>query len=238
MRKPVAVIVGGSSGIGLATARRLAADARVHVVGRSKARLDSTCGDNGGLIPHQADAGDRAQMEAVLDAVAQVDWLVITVSGGEGAGLITELDLGAVRRAFEAKFWPYLTTVQAAVPHLAVTGSLTLIGAVTARTGMAGTAGLAAVNGAVEALVKPLAVELAPIRVNGVSPGFVDTPWWDGLPTEARNQYFERAAEALPARHIATADEVAQAVVLAATNPNLTGTVIEVDAGARLVTVA
>jgi NAD(P)-dependent dehydrogenase (short-subunit alcohol dehydrogenase family) len=100
---------------------------------------------------------------------------------------------------------------------------------------MSGIAGLAAINGAVEALVKPLATELAPIRVNGVSPGFVDTPWWSGLPEEARQAYFAQAAAVLPVRRVATADDIADAVVLAATNPNLTGTVIETDGGARLV---
>ena len=105
------------------------------------------------------------------------------------------------------------------------------------RAAVPGTAGIAAINAAVEALVKPLAAELAPIRVNGVSPGFVDTPWWSGMPEEARRAYFVQAAQALPVRRIATADDIAQAVVLAATNPNMTGTVIEADGGARLVSI-
>src|SRR5580658_4763866 len=95
-----------------------------------------------------------------------------------------------LRRAFDAKFWGHITTIQAVLPHLAPAGSITLLGAVTARAGMPGTAGIAAINGAVEALVKPLAAELAPIRVNGVSPGLVDTPWWNGLPDDARQAYF------------------------------------------------
>jgi len=140
-----------------------------------------------------------------------------------------------LRRAFDAKFWGQITTIQAALPHLAATGSITLLGAITARTGMPGTAGIAAINGAVEALVKPLAAELAPIRVNGVSPGLVDTPWWSGLPDDARQTYFAQAAQALPTRRIATADDIAEVVVLAATNANTTGTILETDGGARLV---
>ena len=69
-------------------------------------------------------------------------------------------------------------------------------------------------------MVKSLTAELGPIRVNGVSPGLVDTPWWDGLPEDARRSYFTRAVQQLPARRIATADDIADAVVLAATNPN------------------
>ena len=95
-----------------------------------------------------------------------------------------------------------------ALPYLAPGGSITLLGAITARAAMPGTAGIAAINGAVEALVKPLAAELGPIRVNGVSPGLVDTPWRDGLPEDARRSYFTQAAQQLPARRIATAESV------------------------------
>jgi NAD(P)-dependent dehydrogenase (short-subunit alcohol dehydrogenase family) len=233
-----ALVVGGTSGIGLATARRLdALGARVHVVGRGKRRLDQIAGTDPTLTGHRADGGDRAEIGAVVAAIGRIDWLVISLSGTEGPGAIADLDLDMLRRAFDAKFWGHLTTIQAALPHLAPTGSITLLGAITARTAMPGTAGIAAVNAAVEALIKPLAAELAPIRVNGVSPGFVDTPWWSGVPEDARRAYFAQAAAALPVRRIATADDIAEVTVLAATNPNLTGTVIEADGGARLVSI-
>ena len=115
---------------------------------------------------------------ALAEEIGTIDWLIITLSGSEGPGPIADLDLGMLRRAFDAKFWGHITTLQAALPHLAPTGSITMLGAITARSAMPGTVGIAAINGAVEALVKPLAAELAPIRVNGVSPGLVDTPWW------------------------------------------------------------
>lgn len=78
-------------------------------------------------------------------------------------------------------------------------------------------------------------MELAPIRVNGVSPGLVDTPWWRRLPDDARHPYFAQTAQALPARHIATADDIVDVVAVAVTNANLTGTIVETDGGARLV---
>ena len=236
MSDRIALVVGGTSGIGLATARRLdALGATVHIAGRSKERLDDVVASDPALHGHQADGRLAPEISALAEAIGPIDWLIITLSGSEGPGPFADLDLGMLRRAFDAKFWGHVTTLQAALPHLAPDGSVTLLGAITAHASMPGTAGIAAINGAVEALVKPLAAELAPIRVNGVSPGFVDTPWWSGLPDQARQAYFAQAARALPTRRIATADDVADAVVLAATNPNLTGTVIETDGGARLV---
>ena len=231
-----ALVVGGTSGIGLATARLLLArGATVHVVGRDKERLDALA--ESGLIGHRADGGNREEIAAVAEGIGRIDALIVTLSGSEGVGAFADLDLGMLRRAFEAKFWAHLTTIQAVLPWLGEAGSITLLSAITARTGMPGTAGIAALNGAVEALVKPLAVELAPIRVNAVSPGVVDTPWWAGMPADARDTYFAQVERALPARHIATAEDVAELVAVAATNPNITGTVFETDGGVRLVSI-
>lgn len=239
MSDRTALVVGGTSGIGLATARLLRdSGAAVHIAGRGKERLDKIAASDPELAGHQADGGNRDEIAAVASAIGTIDWLIITLSGSDGPGPIASLDLGMLRRAFDAKFWGHITTIQAVLPHLAPSGSITLLGAITTRAGMPGTAGIAAINGAVEALVKPLAVELAPIRVNGVSPGLVDTPWWKGLPEDARAAYFAQAAQALPAGRIATAEDIAEIVALAATNPNLTGTIIEADGGARLVSMS
>lgn len=231
-----ALIVGGTSGIGLATARRLLGlGAAVHVAGRSKERISAVTATDPRLHGHQADGGSAEQIAALAETIGRIDWLIITLGGSDGVGPLAGLDLETLRRAFDAKFWGHVTTIQAALPRLAPEGSITLLGAISARAAMPGTAGLAAVNGAVEALVRPLAAELAPIRVNGVSPGFVDTPWWDVMPEEQRRAYFAQAAGQLPTRRVATAEDVADAVVLAATNRNLTGSIIETDGGARLV---
>lgn len=238
MSERTALVVGGTSGIGLATARQLsAAGARVHVAARGKERLDELAVTDPALTGHQADGGDQAQMAGLAEVIGTIDWLIITLASSEGIGPIADLDLTMLRRAFEATFWPFLTTIQAVLPNLSPDGSITLTGAISAHAALPGTAGIAAVNAAVEALVRPLAAELAPIRVTGVSPGFVDTPWWSGMPEDARRAYFAQVAEVLPSRRIATAEDVAATVVLAATNPNLTGTVIQTDGGARLVSI-
>ncbi len=236
MSQRTALVVGGTSGIGLATARLLqTGGATVHIASRDKERLDALAVTDTELVGHRADAGNPDEMKALAEATGGIDWLALAAGGSEGPGPVADLDLTMLRRAFEDKFWPHITTIQAVLPHLTRDGSITLLSAITARTGMPGTAGLAALNGAVEALVKPLATELAPIRVNAVSPGLVDTPWWNGLPEDAKREYFARTAAALPVRHIASAQEIAEVVALAAANANLTGTVIETDGGARLV---
>lgn len=236
MSDRTALVVGGTSGIGLATARQLRdRGTTVHIVGRSQQRVDALADSDPELHGHRADGGDRGQITALADAIGQIDWLVVALSGGKGAGTIAELDLDVLRRAFDAKFWAHLTTITAALPRLAPTGSITIVSAASARSSLPGTAGLAAINGALEALVKPLAVELAPIRVNAVSPGITDTPWWNGQSEDDRAAYFAQAAKSLPTKRVATAEDVAEAVVLAATNANITGTVIESDGGGRLV---
>ena len=106
MSDHTALVVGGTSGIGLATARRLhALGAAVHIVGRSKERLDEVAVTDPALIGHRADGGDRDEITAVAEAIGGIDWLIITLSGSEGVGPIADLDLGMLRRAFDAKFW-------------------------------------------------------------------------------------------------------------------------------------
>ncbi|GAA3452000.1 hypothetical protein GCM10018962_38330 [Dactylosporangium matsuzakiense] len=103
-----------------------------------------------------------------------------------------------------------------------------------AQAALPGTSGLAALNGALEAMVGPLAVELAPVRVNAVSPGVIHTPWWDGVSAADRDALFKSYAAALPAGRIGRAEEVADAIVALATNGYITGTVLPVAGGVQL----
>ncbi|GIF68405.1 short-chain dehydrogenase [Asanoa ishikariensis] len=238
MSERTALVVGGTSGIGLAAARMLRQrGATVHIGGRGSERLAAVAGTDPELIGHRLDAGDPAAVRAVVAEIGVVDWLVVTVGGFGGPGPIADLDLAVLREEFDAKFWAQLGTIQSALPHLAPDGSITLLSAITARGAIPGSAGVAAINGAIEALVRPLAVELGPIRVNAVAPGAVDSPWWTGagMSDEVRRGYFDQVTRALPTRRVATVEDIAEALVLVATNPNLTGTVIEADGGMHLV---
>jgi NAD(P)-dependent dehydrogenase (short-subunit alcohol dehydrogenase family) len=232
------VVIGASAGIGEATARTFAErGAAVIIIGRSKERLDQAARRIG--LPVQlaeVDATDRAALDAFFATTGTVDHLVLAASpGAVGVGPIAGLDEAALRQAFDGKFFAHVKAIQAALPRLRTDGSVTIISAVSARMAFAGTAGLAAANGALESIVGPLAVELAPIRVNAVSPGVIDTPWWDGMPEDQRQAYFDATAAVTPVRRVGRPEDVADAVVYLAGAGFVSGTVLECTGGAHLV---
>jgi NAD(P)-dependent dehydrogenase (short-subunit alcohol dehydrogenase family) len=231
-----AIVIGGSSGVGLASVRRLAARGlRVIAAGRDAAKLDKALADISGDVTGRAvDAADREALDAFFAGIGRFDHLVNTLSGGEGAGAFAGLDLAALRRGFEAKLWPHLEALQAALPHLAPGGSVTLVTAISARIANPGTSGLAGINGALESMIGALARELAPSRVNAVSPGVIDTPWWNDKPAEFKKGVFESQAATLPAGRVGKPDDVARIIDMLTANGFVTGTVIPCDGGLHL----
>ncbi|MGW6054245.1 SDR family oxidoreductase [Streptomyces sp. NPDC055189] len=233
-----AVVMGGSSGIGEATAALFAHSGNeVTITGRDAAKLDEAAARIGGKTStYRMDATDQADIDAFFAATAPIDHLVIAVSGAAGSGPFAELDLAELAHGFDAKFWPQLRILQAALGHLTETASVTLITAASARAAFPGTAGLAAINGALESMIPPLAVELAPRRINAVSPGVIDTPWWNRVPAEQREELFAGLAATTPVGRVGTPEEVAQAINSLATNGFLTGVVLDCTGGANLAT--
>ncbi|MGF6881418.1 NAD(P)-dependent dehydrogenase (short-subunit alcohol dehydrogenase family) [Nocardia sp. GAS34] len=232
------VVMGGSSGIGEATAALFAAGgAEVVVTGRGQDKLDAAVARIGGKTTgHRLDAASKADIEAFFAQSGAIDHLVIAVSGAAGSGPFAELDLDDLAAGFAAKFWPQVRILQAALPHLTAHGSVTLITAGSSRAAFPGTAGLAAINGALDAMVRPLAVELAPLRINAVSPGVIDTPWWDRIPEDQRRTLFEGIVATTPAGRVGRPEDVAAAIVSLATNGFITGVVLDVQGGATLAT--
>jgi len=235
------VVIGGSAGIGEATARDFAAQgAAVVITGRSKDRLDQAARRIGHPVEvAELDATDRGALDAFFATTGTIDHLILTASpGAAGAGPFASLDEAALRQAFDGKFFAQVKAIQAALPRLRADGSVTIVSAASARAAFPGTAGLAAVNGALETMVAPLAVELAPLRVNAVSPGFIDTHWWHIMPEEQRREYFGAVAAVTPVRRIGRAQDVAEAIVYLAGASFVTGTVLECTGGSNLTAAA
>jgi len=245
------VIIGASAGIGEATARAFAArGAAVIITGRSKERLEAAVRRIGHpVLTAEVDATSREALDAFFDTTGldttgfdttgTVDHLVLCASpGAVGAGPISGLDEAALRQAFDGKFFAHVKALQAALPKLRPDGSVTMVTAASARAAFPGTAGIAAVNGALETIVAPLAVELAPLRVNAVSPGVIDTHWWNALPEDQRRAYFGSVAAVSPVRRVGRPDDVAEAIVYLAGAGFVTGTVLACDGGSSLAAAA
>lgn len=229
------LIIGGSSGIGLGVARAaLAAGAAVTIVGRTRDKLAAARAElDGKPDTVQADAGDVAAVQGLVRELGELDHLVTTAAELAFAPF-AKLGPEQVERGLRSKIWAPFFAAQAAAERMRRGGSITFFSGAAAYRPGPGTVLVATVNAALEGLAKALAVELAPIRVNVVSPGVVDTPVWAGMPADQRKGMFDQVAARLPARRIGTVDDLAAAVMYAATNGFVTGTVLHVDGGARL----
>lgn len=230
------LIIGGGAGMGLATARRLAsADAEVFIAGRSAATLDAVRATLPGRVATVAlDFTDPAALAAAAHQLGRLDHLVLAASSDAAWGPFAHTPADTLRRALEGKLIGYWQSLQAMLPILRRDGSVVMLTGAASRTALPGTAGLAAVNGAITQMAQTLARELAPLRVNVVSPGLVDTPAYDGMPAEARRAMFEAAAGSLPVGRTGQADDIAAAIELLLDNGFATGALLDVDGGARM----
>lgn len=230
------VIVGGSSGIGLATARRLLdAGHGVTITGRDLDRLrhaSQSLGERAAIAV--MDAADPERVRTAFAGIGGFDHLVLALGSTRGTGPFASVEIAEVRTGFEEKVFPHFLTAQAALPHLASAGSITFVAAVTAHVAMPGTAGIGAANAAVAALVPTLAAELRPLRVNAVSPGIIDTPWWDFLAEDVKASLFADYAAKTPVGRVGRADDIAEVIAFLIANDFMTGEVIVCDGGLRL----
>jgi NAD(P)-dependent dehydrogenase (short-subunit alcohol dehydrogenase family) len=229
-------IAGGSSGIGLATARRLLAGGyRVTIAGRDRQRLQTAQAVLDGKASAQTmDAADAASVRQAYAAAGAFDHLVLALSSRKGFGAFASIDPVEVRQGFDEKFMPHFACAQAALPQLRKDGSITFVSAVSAQGAMPGTAGISAANAAVAALVPVLAVELKPLRVNGVLPGVIDTPWWDFLDAGQKAPAFADFASRTPVGRVGQPDDVAQAIIFLIDCGFVSGHNLLCDGGLRL----
>lgn len=225
------VVFGGSSGIGLAIARAcLARGAAVTLASRTPGKLAAAAealaaGDR--LATRAVDIADEAAVARVL-AARRVDHVVISTVDPCYAP-VRELAMVRARALFDAKLFGALHVAKHV--QLPATGSLTVVSGIAAERPMPGGAAVAAVNGALNALVRALAGELAPARVNALSPGWVDTPAWDAIADKARR--FADRARSLPVGRTGTPDDMAAAALFLIESGFTTGEVLHVDGGHR-----
>ncbi len=166
--------------------------------------------------------------------IGTLDHLVTTAASGV-TGSFLELDSAAAREVFESKFWGQYLAARYGAPRIEPGGSITMFAGVASEKPLPGLVAYAAVNGAIEGLCRTLALELAPVRVNVVSPGIVMTPAYAGMSEEERHALFATLAGQLPVRRVGQPGDVAQTVLYLLRNGYTTGTVICVDGGHRLI---
>lgn len=226
------IIAGGTSGIGLATAKLLAEKgASVIVTGRSEDKLTKARATAPGITAISLDSTDSTALKEFFAQTGHFHHLILTLSSAKGGGPFATMDLAELRAGFEGKFWPHLQTIQAALPYIQKNGSITIISAASATAILPGTSGLAAINGALEVMVPILAKELKPLRINAVSPGVIDTEWWNFLNSEDRKVTFDNYAQGIAVGRIGNPQDVSNLIETVVNNSYINGTILNVNGG-------
>jgi NAD(P)-dependent dehydrogenase (short-subunit alcohol dehydrogenase family) len=232
------VVLGGSRGIGFAVAEQAAvAGANVIIVAsQAKGVADAVERLPKGTIGRAVDLRSADGVRELFAELGDIDHLVYTAGEPIPFGpRLVDLDLVAARDYFELRYWSVLNTVQAARPHLRSGGSIVLTSGTSARHPPAGFAIGASICGAIESLTRALAVELAPLRVNVVVPGMVDTELWSGVPSEAREDMFRHVGGKLPVGRVGRPADIAEAYIAFLRGAYTTGQSVVVDGGSVLV---
>ncbi|MER0242905.1 SDR family oxidoreductase [Streptomyces sp. HSW2009] len=229
------VILGGGSGFGRAVARRsVAAGAHVVLGGRTAERLAAVAEELGERVSWRTvDTTDQASLADFFAPLERIDHL-FTPAASYQTGPMLELDDEAAESPFTSKFWGQYYAVKHAAPRLSADGSVVLVSGAASVRPFGAAPAYVACNAAIEGLGRGLAAELAPVRVNVVSPGAIDGDLWGRRPAEVREDGFARYSEATVLRRIGTEDEVADAVLFLFGNGNMTGSTLYPDGGYAL----
>jgi NAD(P)-dependent dehydrogenase (short-subunit alcohol dehydrogenase family) len=223
------VVVGGSSGIGLAAAELARHEgAEVTIASRNAERLKAAA-EKLGVKAIAADVTSDDSVAALFRACGPVDHVVVTAAQLR-SGPFKIVSMDDVRSTMESKFWGAWRVARFA--EIRAGGSLTLVSGFLSIRPRPNSAIVGAANGAIESLARSLALELAPVRVNAVSPGIIDTPIRAAMPEAARLDMLAKTAAALPVGRVGTGDDVARQILAFMTIGFMTGSVVYLDGGA------
>lgn len=223
------LVVGGSSGIGLAVARSaLVEGATVTIAGRNRDRLGEAATTLGGVATAQLDTGDDEALSAFFADTAPFDHVLISAAQTP-TGPIRTLPLVDAQAAMDSKFWGAYRTARLA--RIKPGGSLTFVSGFLSERPSASSVLQGAINAALEALARGLALELKPVRVNTISPGMIDTPLWSKLDAAEKRAMFDRVGNNLPTGRVGKPEDIANAAIFLMTTGFATGTVVRVDGG-------
>ncbi|HET9169105.1 MAG TPA: SDR family oxidoreductase [Actinospica sp.] len=230
------VVIGGSSGMGLATARAAAAAGAVVTIASSRrerveaalAELPDTC--DGAVV----DTRDEAAVADLFARVGELDHVSFTAGDAPDRRALKELPLEAARGFFDVRFWGAVAVAKHAAPRIRPGGSITLTSGTIGVRPSPGAALAAAGSAATEGLARGLAVDLAPVRVNVIRSGAVRTPLWDGVPEPQRAAILETFAQRALTGTVGEPEQLAATHLYLMENRFVTGTVVTVDGGLLL----
>jgi NAD(P)-dependent dehydrogenase (short-subunit alcohol dehydrogenase family) len=231
------VVLGGSSGIGLSVAQQAVAQGATAIIASSNAdRVKQAVATlDGKAEGHTLDLSKERDIRNFFQEIGEFDHLVFTAGDTLQLNMLEATDLTKARHAFELRYWAALAAVKYASPHIRKDGSIVLTTGIAGQRPHKGWAIAASVCGTIEALTRALAVELAPIRVNAVSPGVVRTNLWQSMSADEREHLFESVGKALPVGRVGEPYDIAQAYLFLMQEGFSTGQTVVVDGGTVLV---
>ena len=234
LRDSCVVVIGGSSGIGLATAKMAKeVGAQVVIAGRDEQRLAAAQKELGGDAQRFAlDVADEPAVENLFTSLDAVDH-VVDLAGTHAFGSIVDTDTATLRPPVENRLWGPVYVCKYAAPKM-TSGSITFCtGAAVARPRPGG-AIVAAAAGGSEVLARAMALELAPVRVNVVRPGLIDTPMFARMAGDRREEVLASQTKRIPLKRVGQPEEIAHAIVFLMTNEYVTGATLTIDGGVSL----
>ena len=237
MNGKTVVILGGTSGLGLATAKAAATEgARVIIASSNQERIDSALAElPKGSIGHAVDFSKENNIKALFGVIGSFDHLLYSAGENLKLSTIDETDLSKAKDFFSVRYWGALAAAKYGAPLINRGGSICLTSGIASQRPMAGWALASSICGAMEGLCRALAVELAPIRVNVVLPGVIRTNLWNSMSAQEREGFYQKVGDSLLVGRIGEAEDIAQTFVFLMKQGFATGQTFIVDGGGALV---